>query len=87
MKVAFHKNFIKQFDKLTDKIKSKVKERIELFMIDPFNSQLNNHPLKGVYLNYRSVNITGDVRAIYKNLDQDECVFVALGNHSQLYHE
>lgn len=87
MKISSQKSFNKEFDKLPEKIKNKVKERIKLFIIDPFNVQLNNHPLKGTYLNYRSINITGDLRAIYKNLGEDECVFVALGTHSQLYHE
>lgn len=87
MKVSFQKSFNKQFEKLPDKIKNKVKERIKLFIIDSFNIQLNNHPLKGEYFNYRSINITGDLRAIYKYLNEDECVFVALGTHSQLYHE
>lgn len=87
MKVSFHKNFNKQFKKLPDKIKEKVREKIKLFIADPFNFQLNNHPLKGAYLNYRSINITGDLRAIYKNLDEDECIYVILGTHSQLYYE
>jgi addiction module RelE/StbE family toxin len=85
MKIAFHKNFNKQFDKLPAKIKNKVREKIKLFMIDPFNRRLNNHPLKGKYFNYRSINIGGDFRAIYKYLDETECVFVALGAHNQLY--
>ena len=87
MKVAFHKNFSKQFKKLPIKIQAKVRERIKLFITDPFNVQLNNHSLKGTYLNYRSINITGDLRAIYKNLEDDECIFVVLGTHSQLYYE
>jgi len=87
MKVSFQKNFSKQFEKLPDKIKIKVREKVKVFISNPFNVQLNNHPLKGIYLNYRSINITGDLRAIYKYLNEDECVFVALGSHSQLYHE
>jgi addiction module RelE/StbE family toxin len=85
MKISFHKNFNKQFNELPAKIKTKVKDRIKLFMIDPFDRQLNNHPLKGIYFNYRSINIGGDLRAIYKYLDDSECVFVALGTHNQLY--
>ena len=85
MNLKLHKNFIKQYQKLSKKDKDKVKERIELFLNNHFDRRLNNHPLKGKYLNYRSINIAGDLRAVYKYIDENECVFVALGTHSQLY--
>ncbi len=85
MKVKFHKNFEKQYKKLTKKQQEKTKERLEIFIRNPFDSILNNHSLKGKYLDYRSINITGDLRAIYKYIDPDECVFIALGRHRDLY--
>lgn len=85
MKIRFHRNFDKQYKKLSSKQKTKVKERLFLFLENPFDVQLNNHPLKGKYIGYRSINITGNLRAIYKHLNEHKCIFVAVDSHSNLY--
>lgn len=85
MKVFFHKNFEKQFRKLRASEKKKARQRLQLFLEDSFSPILKNHPLKGKYMDYRSINITGDLRAIYKFLNEDECIFVAVDTHSNLY--
>ncbi len=85
MKVYFHKNFDKQCKKLRPSKKRKVEERIQLFLEDPFNPLLDNHSLKGKYVDYRSINIAGDLRALYKFLSEDECIFVTVDTHSNLY--
>jgi addiction module RelE/StbE family toxin len=85
MKIRFHKNFEKQYQKLTKKQQKKVQERLKLFLENPFNPVLKNHPLKGKYLDYRSINIAGDLRAIYKYINSEECIFVVLGRHRDLY--
>ncbi|MDD5433634.1 MAG: type II toxin-antitoxin system mRNA interferase toxin, RelE/StbE family [Candidatus Pacebacteria bacterium] len=85
MKTYFHKNFDKQFRKLGISEKKKAQERLQLFLENPFNPILENHPLKGKYTDYRSINITGDLRAIYKLINDNECIFVAVDTHSNLY--
>ena len=85
MKIRFHKNFEKQYRKLKKKEQEKVQQKLELFLENPYRSQLNNHPLKGKYTDYRSINITGDLRAIYKFIGEDECIFVIIDSHSNLY--
>ncbi|MEK9153084.1 MAG: type II toxin-antitoxin system mRNA interferase toxin, RelE/StbE family [Patescibacteria group bacterium] len=85
MKAFFHKNFDKQFGKLRASEKKKAGERLRLFLENPFNSILENHPLKGKYTDYRSINITGDLRAFYKFLNENEAIFVAVDTHSNLY--
>lgn len=82
--IKLHKNFIKQYQKLRLSEKIKFKERRNLFLQDEFNPILNNHPLKGKYLGYRSINITGDLRVIYKRL-KDYVIFVTIDSHSNLY--
>lgn len=84
MIIIYHKNFTKAFKKLATKEKDKVKERLSLFKDDEFNPILNNHLLKGKYLGYRSINIKGDLRAVYK-FTQDSVIFVTIDNHSNLY--
>jgi len=85
MKIRFHKNFEKQYKKLKKKEQEKVQQRLELFLENPFHPQLNNHPLKGKYTDYRSINIIGDLRAIYKFISENEYVFVVVDSHSNLY--
>lgn len=85
LKIRFHKNFERQFQKLKAREKQKTRERLQLFLDEPFSPILRNHPLKGRYADYRSINITGDLRAIYKFLSESECIFVAADSHSNLY--
>ncbi len=46
---------------------------------------LRNHALTGKYLGYRSIDITGSLRAIYRLLDQDIAYFIAVDTHPNLY--
>lgn len=84
MVVRFHKNFEKQYKKLRRTGKNKFQERIDIFLQDEFNPILNNHPLRGKYQGYRSINVTGDLRAIYKKAG-NVVIFVAIDTHSNLY--
>ena len=81
----FHKDFIKSYKKTAPSLKKAVDLRLLLFSKNIFAVELCNHPLKGKYQGYRSINITGDWRAIYKELGGDEMIFVKLGTHTQLY--
>jgi len=85
MKVVFHKNFDKQYSKLRVSEKEQFKERRDIFLKEEFNPILHNHSLKGKYKGYRSINISGDLRAVYKYLNQDTIIFVAIDSHSNLY--
>lgn len=85
MIIRFHKNFEKQYKKLSSKTQKQLQKKLELFCIDPYGTTLNNHPLKGKYVDYRSINISGDIRAIYKFNGSKECIFAAIGSHSELY--
>jgi len=85
MKIRFHKNFDKQYGKLKKEQKERVKKRLALFLENPLHPALGNHPLKGKYNGYRSINITGDLRAIYKFINEYDCIFVTIDTHSNLY--
>ena len=86
MTFRFHRNFEKQYKKLKVSEKKKAQKRLLLFLQNPYHPVLNNHPLKGKYLDYRSINITGDLRAIYKLISDSEVVFIAVDSHSNLYY-
>lgn len=84
MRISLHKHFEKQYKKLKESEKKKFKERRNLFLKNQFHPLLNNHSLKGKYLGYRSINITGDLRVIFKMIGE-EATFVAIDSHSNLY--
>lgn len=84
MEIKLHKNFEKQYLKLTTSQKGKFKERRNLFLIDEFNPVLNNHSLNGKYLGCRSINVTGDLRIIFKR-EGNYIIFLTIDSHSNLY--
>lgn len=88
MTVKYSPAFFKKLKKVDVRIRKNVKERILLFAKNPHNSQLNNHLLKRKYKGHRSINITADWRALYKEIREgkdDVAYFIALGTHKQLY--
>ena len=84
MQLLTHKNFDKAYAKLPDKVKAKFKLRRNLFLVNEFNPVLNNHPLSGEFFGFRSINITGDYRAIYMERG-NVVIFLKIGTHSELY--
>lgn len=84
MVVNYNRDFIKDSKRLTIGQREKLKQRLKLFGQDKFNPVLNNHSLKGRYLGYRSINVTGDLRAIFK-ISGNDVIFVAVDSHSNLY--
>jgi addiction module RelE/StbE family toxin len=85
MRFQFHNNFKKEYQKLKEPVKQKFSLRLKIFADDLYHPTLNNHGLAGRYKGYRSINITGDIRAIYKFKSNDTVIFVNIGNHSKLY--
>lgn len=85
MRILFHRNFEKRYQKIRKSERVRFKERIHLFVEDQFDPVLGNHPLRGRYKGYRSINITGDLRAIYRELQRDVFLFVTINTHDKLY--
>ena len=89
MLIRFAKKFVKQYDKAGIKIQSAFDNKLKLFSQNQFHPQLNNHSLTGKLTGYRSINITGDWRALYSSSQNEDGVIVVtfetLGTHSQLY--
>ncbi|HMS31866.1 MAG TPA: type II toxin-antitoxin system mRNA interferase toxin, RelE/StbE family [Candidatus Saccharibacteria bacterium] len=87
MKISYYKpkSFLKDVAKLSQNQKLKLKARLKLFISEPHHPILRNHALEGKYKNYRSINIGGDLRLIYKKLSEDEILIITVGTHSQLY--
>jgi addiction module RelE/StbE family toxin len=84
MTISYSKAFIKQAKKLSPELRQKLQNRVKMFSDNPLHPTLRNHALKGKYKEYRSIDVTGDIRALYLQRE-NEAVFDAIGTHSQLY--
>ena len=84
MEVTLHRLFLKKFKKVPKPIRSKFVERKNLFLQDRFNPVLNNHSVEKAFPGCRSINVTGDYRAILKEQD-GEVIFIRIGTHPELY--
>ncbi len=78
------KSFEKSYTKQAKEVKDAFRERRNLLLIDSLHPILNNHPLHGKWKGYRSINITGDIRAIYK-MEGFIAVFYVIDSHNHLY--
>lgn len=85
MKIKFSRGFEKDYRKAPKKIKQNFEFRLEVFLSNKNAIILHNHLLSGKYEGFKSINITGDWRAIYREENDNLVVFTCLGTHSQLY--
>lgn len=85
MLTNFSRRFKKDYRKSPEKIRQKFEQRLSLFLSDSYARMLNNHVLTGKWMGYKSINVTGDWRAIFVEVETDNVIFVAIGTHSQLY--
>ncbi len=80
----YSRSFKKDYKKLSQKIKAAFGVRVEMFILDQHNPILNNHAIHNPYDGSRSINISGDIRAIYE-IDENTVTFIRIGSHSELY--
>lgn len=87
-RIDYTASFLKLLKKSPNKVRTEFKARLLLFVADQFNPQLRNHQLAGKLKEYRSINVTGDWRAIFTEVLTKKgaiIVFEMIGTHSQLY--
>ncbi len=85
LRIEYTKRFQKQYGKLSPKIRERFKIRQRLWLSNPASPQLHLHKLGGDYAGLYSINITGDVRALYEEVGKTHVIFGFIGTHSQLY--
>ncbi len=85
MKIDFHKKFTKRLKKFPKRIQEQFYVKLEIFEVNQFAQILNNHAVHYPYEGCQSINITGDIRALYETIDEQSVVFVYIGSHSELY--
>lgn len=85
MIIKYESQFKKQYGKLPKTYQDQFYEKLELFLADPTAPQLRIHPLRGKYAGYWSMNVNGDIRALYTIRGEEIIIFALIGSHSQLY--
>lgn len=85
MTIQYTPKFKKQYKKLPKKFQKQFDDRLRLFVSDQTSQQLRIHLLKGKFFGYWSMNINGDLRAIYLKKGNAIIVFALIGTHSELY--
>jgi addiction module RelE/StbE family toxin len=78
--------FNKQRKAVPLEIKKAFQDTLAFFIAEPDHPSLRNHPLKDKFAGVRSIDVTGDGRALYRR-ERERIIFVELGTHDQLYGE
>jgi addiction module RelE/StbE family toxin len=85
MNIQYLPKFKKQYKKLPKKFQEQFDERVQLFIVDPTAPKLRVHPLKGKFAGYWSMNVNGDIRALYIFQKETLIIFALIGSRSVLY--
>ena len=85
MIIQYAASFKRQYKKLPEKFQRQFNERLLIFLKNHSHLLLRVHPLKGKYAGYWSMNISGDLRAIYLIRKKNIIIFALIGSHSNLY--
>jgi len=82
--IFFHPTFKKAYRKRTRIVREHFDERMRIFEKEPFHPLLENHALHGTWKGYRSINVTGNFRAVFKQEDS-VITFIDIDTHHNLY--
>ena len=88
MIVKYTDNFLKQLKKSDVRIRKAFKQCLLLFVENPNDLELNNHSLQREYVGFKSIDITSNYRAVFKEVIQEDdayIYFTSFGTHTQLY--
>ncbi len=85
MKIIYSKRFKKQFKKLQGGEKIKFERMVNLFINNISDQALHIHALHGKLSHYKSFNVTGDLRVLYEQINEETALFADIDTHSNLY--
>jgi addiction module RelE/StbE family toxin len=85
VKLRYLSTFKKQYKRLPKPFQEQFDARLVLFLEDPTDPRLRVHPLKGTFAGYWSMNVNGDLRALYRYDGEEIVIFALIGTHSELY--
>ena len=90
LSIEYSPLFKKYLKQIPAAIKTAFLETRELFDENPNDPVLRNHPLRGKYAGFRSIDVTDDYRALFKIRETKKeaiVIFHFLGTHEDLYGE
>lgn len=82
--IDFSTRFFKHFRQAPPNVQAAFRKRFNIWLVDPHHISLHDHGLSGHYRGCRSLNVTGDWRAIYSK-KKTGIIFLDIGTHSHLY--
>jgi addiction module RelE/StbE family toxin len=88
MEIRYATRFRGQYRKADKEVREAFSQTLELFVVEPNHPLLRNHALKEKFAGYRSIDVTGDWRAVFKEAKVGErtvITFHLLGTHDTLY--
>jgi addiction module RelE/StbE family toxin len=86
--IEFSTLFTKQRSAAPLEIKEAFRETLALYLYDPHHAALRNHALQGKFAGYRSIDVTDDWRAVFREEQAGErnvIKFYQIGTHTDLY--
>jgi addiction module RelE/StbE family toxin len=88
LRIEFSELFKKRLKTVPGHIVSAFAETIHLFRENPNHPSLRNHPLTEKYAGYRSIDVTEDWRAVFRETESNKqkiIKFQTIGTHEYLY--
>ena len=88
VKITFSSPFKRAFKKKVkgkQNIESKYWEKVDIFIKNPFDTQLRTHKLSGKLEGMWSFTVEYDLRVVFYFLEEDKAVFVDIGKHDEVY--
>lgn len=88
LEIQFSKQFDKQLKNADSEVIKAFRESLGLLMSNKYHPSLNNHLLAGRFIGYRSINVFGDWRAIYREMYGEQGMvlsFEVLGKQGELF--
>lgn len=84
MNLIYHPWFKKEFRHISVNMRSQFYDRVALLLANRSHPILGCHLLHGKYKGYWSINVSGDLRALYR-IEKNTYIFTRIGTHHQLF--
>jgi addiction module RelE/StbE family toxin len=84
LRIEFSPLFDKQRKAAPLEIKQAFRDALDLFSENHTHPALRSHPLTGKFAGFRSIDVTEDWRALYRE-EPERVYFSELGTHEELY--
>ena len=82
IQINYSKKFIRQYSKHERNLQLEIKVKVEIFKNTKNHKSLKVHKLHGKWKNYYSFNINYKDIIMFKYIDKNSVILMALGDHS-----